>query len=371
MALKVGMPNLGHTMETGKLAEWLVGVGDAVQAGEVLATVETEKATFDIESPGDGVVLAVLVPAGLEVPVGSTLAFVGAAGEAVPDSMGEEASASDGPGHVTTDAAPAPKTPGRSKASPAARRRAEELGIDLATVEGTGDDGLISREDVEAAAAAVPSQVRPLSQMRQAIADATTRAWTTVPHVALSSHADLGDAIDPRRITAAVVRACALALHRHPSLNGWLTAEGFQQADAAHVGIVVAVPDGLVTATITAANRKSTGEIAQEIASLAGAARDGTLKGARTTGASVTVSSLGRWGVDTFAPVISAPQVAILGVGRVRRAPRETDNGIRFVNELGLTLVFDHRANDGVTAAECLAEIVRLLEDPHLLDEPA
>jgi pyruvate dehydrogenase E2 component (dihydrolipoamide acetyltransferase) len=248
-------------------------------------------------------------------------------------------------------------------ASPAAKRLAEDLGIDLSTVEGTGDDGMITKEDVTEAATSSPG----LSPMRQAIAEATSHAWATVPHVALISHADLPEAREGASgaLTARVVRAAALALQEYPRLNGWLTHNRFQQATGSHIGVVVAVADGLVPVTVANADTLPVTDIAARIASLAEAARDGTLKGAQTAGASFTVSSLGRWGVDSFAPVISAPQVAILGVGRVRRVAREAAGGkVRFVNELGLTLVFDHRANDGVAAAECLAAIVAHLETP-------
>lgn len=362
MALKVGMPNLGHTMESGTVAEWLVSVGDSVNSGDMLGSVETEKATFDIESPCEGVILALLVDAGREVTVGTTIAVVGAPGDSLPESdLGQEpaphADATPVRGGPTAD-----EPSHRPKASPAARRRAEELGIDLRSVEGTGEDGLISREDVEAAGEDASFQIQPLSRMRRAIADATSRSWTTAPHVALTTTAEIPESLDRRSLTAAVVRACALALQRHPSLNGWLLPEGFRQARTADVGLVVAVPGGLVTARMEAAERKSTAQLATEIASVAQAAREDAVTGTPATEASFSVSSLGRWGVDTFTPIIAAPQVAILGVGRLRRAPREAREGIRFVDELGLTLVFDHRANDGIVAAGFLAEIVHGLE---------
>lgn len=365
MPFKVGMPNLGHTMETGRLAEWSVRVGDAVAAGQLIGAVETEKATFDIEAPGDGVLLAIYVEEGSEVPVGTILAIVGAQGEVLNEPAPAEVTA---PAPAATVASPVGRVePPRRRilASPAAKRLAEELGVDLALVEGTGEDGMISKEDVSQAASG-KAQGAPL-QMRRAIAEATARAWAEVPHVPLTAHADLSADIPRAKLTAAIVRAAALALRTHPDLNGWWTDGRFQPADAAHVGVVVAVPDGLMTVTVTGAEAKSVDEIAGEIADMAAAARAGTLKGAKTTGASFTVSSLGRWGIDSFAPVIAAPQVAILGVGGVGRAPREYRDGIRFVDELGLTLVFDHRANDGVAAAQCLADIVGRLQVPGLM----
>lgn len=362
MVWKVGMPNLGHTMETGTVFEWTRSVGDRVSTGDAIGLVETDKATFDIEAPADGVLLKIYVEAGIEVPVGDTIAAIGAPGEPLPD----ESPAPAAPNAPVAPAPPAPSGPlsGRIKASPAARRLADELGVDLSTLAGTGDDGMITRDDVTEAAAAAPEGVL-LTSMRRAIAETTTRAWSSIPHVALTSHAELPEDLGTGagQVTAAAVRATALALQAHPGLNGWLTQDRFQQASGSDIGVVVAVPGGLVSVTLFGAEAKDTGEIAQELADLAKQARAGTLRGARTEGASFTVSSLGRWGIDTFAPVIAAPQVAILGIGRVQRVAREAaDGSLRFVSQLGLTLVFDHRANDGVAAAECLATIVAHLE---------
>ena len=301
--------------------------------------------------------------------------MIGAPGEALPDAAPRSAPEAARPAAAAAAAQPAPDAGPRRRprASPAARALAEELGVDLAEVTGTGEDGLISKEDVAASVPDAAPAARALSPMRRAIAAATSHAWATVPHVALTSHADLPEALarNRRALTAATVRAAALALRDHPTLNGWLTDAGFEAAIGSDVGVAVAGPEGLVTLTIAEAQKKEVAAIADEIAALARAAQDGTLKGAATTGASFTVSSLGRWGVDAFAPVISAPQVAILGVGQLRRAAREADDGgVRFADELGLTLVFDHRANDGVAAAECLGAIVRHLQDP-ALTEPA
>ncbi len=366
MVWKIGMPSLGHTMETGRLSEWAKSVGDTVEAGDVLGVVETEKASFDIEAPAGGEILAIYVEAGTETPVGTTLAVIGAPGEALPDAAPRSAPEPARPAAAARAAPDAGPRRRRPRASPAARALAEALGVELADVTGTGEDGLIGKEDVAASAPDAAPAARALSPMRRAIAAATSHAWATVPHVALASHADLPGALarNPRALTAATVRAAALALRDHPALNGWLTDDGFEAATGSDVGVAVAVPGGLVTITIAGAQDKAVAAIADEIAALSRAARDGPLRGAATTGASFTVSSLGRWGADAFAPVISAPQVAILGVGRVRRAAREAeDGGVRFADELGLTLVFDHRANDGVAAAECLGAIVRHLQD--------
>ena len=375
MVWKIGTPNLGHTMETGRLSEWAKSVGDAVEAGDVLGVVETEKASFDIEAPASGELLAIYIEAGTETPVGATLAVIGAPGEELPEAARRsEAEPAQPTAPTAAQFAPdAGARRGRPRASPAARALAEEFGVDLADVTGTGEDGIIGKGDVAASASDAAPAARALSPMRRAIAAATSHAWATVPHVALTSHADLPEALVRNRgaLTAATVRAAALALREHPTLNGWLIDDGFEAATGSDIGVAAAVPDGLVTITIAGAQNKKVAAIADEIAALARVARDGTLKGAATTGASFKVSSLGRWGVDAFAPVIPAPQVAILGVGQLRRAAREAEDGrVWFADELGLTLVFDHRANDGVAAAECLHAIVRHLQDP-ALTEPA
>jgi pyruvate dehydrogenase E2 component (dihydrolipoamide acetyltransferase) len=373
MIWKVGMPNLGHTMDEGKVAEWLFSEGDAVRQGDIIATVDTDKATFDIEAPGDGVLAAIHVAAGDVATVGATIATITTSGETAaeyPNPLPSPFSAAP----TLTLAETGSHRPTRVRASPAARALAEDLGVDLAQLTGTGEDGLISRDDVKAATFAGPPQMPAvlLSPMRRVIATATLASWRAAPHVALTAPADLTrfEARGKSSLTAAVVRAVARALPAHPTLNGWLRDGEFQRAANADVGLALSTIDGLVTATIPKAETKPEGVIAAEIAAMAAAAQAGRLDGARMTGASFTVSSLGRWGVQTFAPIIAAPQVAILGVGRVDRVAREIPGGFRFVSEVGLTLVFDHRANDGVAAAQLLADIITHLETPEPM-EPA
>ena len=384
MSWKIGMPNLGHTMEEGKLSEWLKAVGDVVKKGEVIAVVESDKASFDIESPADGVLASIDAEPGAMVLVGASIGLVAAPGEVMKPAASVP-SGSNAPVSAAPPAPPArvePAAPSRRGAiSPAARALAEELGVDWQLIAGTGDAGMVSRDDVRAykagsgRAASAPTGAAagatPLSAMRRAIAEATERSWRTIPHVALHSHADvtaLQQAGGPG-LTAAIVRACALALREHPAFNGWLKDDQFTPLPQSDVALAMATPAGLVTAVVQRAETKSTAELGREIGALAESARTGQLDGARMTGGSFTVSSLGRWGVDAFAPIISAPQVAILGVGRIDRVAREGNDGtLRFASEVGLTLVFDHRANDGVQAAQLLAAIVAYLEQPERLE---
>ena len=379
MSWKIGMPNLGHTMEEGTVSEWLKAVGDVVKSGEVIAVVESDKASFDVEAPADGVLSAIVAVAGSVVPVGETIGIVGVAGEtAVPRQLQAG----------TAVAGVAPQARGatsKGKISPAARALAEELGVDWQEIEGTGDGDIITRDDIkEQAARAKASPVQtndakesassgmPLSPMRQAIAQATQRAWQSIPHVPLSAHADVTQLLQrgEKAMTAAVSRACALALSEHPAFNGWLEGATFKPSTAAHVAVAVSTSDGMLTVVIKDTASKSQQEIGDELRELAQNARKGQLDGKKMMGGSFTVSSLGRWGVDAFAPIIAAPQVAILGVGRVNRVAREAPGGaVHFVSEMNVTLVFDHRANDGVEAAQFLVAIVGYLEHPHRMDK--
>lgn len=345
MTWNVGMPNLGHTMEEGKVGEWLKHVGDTVVAGEIIATIETDKASFDVEAPADGVLLAIEVPAGTVVAVGTVIGVVG------------------GPG-----APPQPPVRRKLVGSPAARSLAEELGVDIATIAGTGEDGLVTRDDVRDAARAGPKTgAKPLTPIRRAIADATAAAWRTIPHVTLMRHVDVGPLLQARAygLTAAVVHAAALALARHRHFNGWFKEDGFHESPEIDIGVAVSTPAGLMMPVVRRADHMGAPDIGREIEQLASRTRDGSLDGAQTTGATFSVSSLGRWGVDAFTPIINAPQVAILGVGAINRVAREAaDGGVRFASEMQLSLVFDHRANDGVAAAELLADIAATLASP-------
>lgn len=378
MSWKIGMPNLGHTMEEGTVSQWLKAVGDAVRKGDVIAVVESDKASFDIESPADGTLLAIHAQAGAVVPVGDAIGVVGMAGEMdetavvqpiaaeVAQSSRTDAPAGPSDGHPEALAA----RPARGRITPAARALAEELGVDWQEIDGTGEGDMVTRDDVRAHASAKSSAI-PLSPMRRAIAAATERAWQTIPHVALQSPADVTDlvAASGKNLTAAVIRSSALALGEHPAFNGWLADNAFTRARHADIALAVSTPAGLVTAVVTQAEEKSTADISIEIGTLADQARAGGLDGAKMTGASFTVSSLGRWGVDAFSPIIAAPQVAILGVGRINRVAREGPGGaVCFASEICLTLVFDHRANDGVAAAQFLASIVGYLEQPQRME---
>jgi len=244
----------------------------------------------------------------------------------------------------------------------------------LAAVAGTGDGGSITRDDVRAHAAAAaagsvaePSPMRRAAEpspMRWAIAQATEQAWRTIPHVTLIRRAALPGAGRPGNVTALVVHAASRALRRHPRFNGWWADARFRPAASIDVAVAVSAAGGLLLPAVREADTGTVAAIADQISALGGAARSGSLDGSQTVDASFTVTSLGRWGVDAFTPIINAPQVAILGVGAIDRVAREAPDGsVRFCSELSLCLAFDHRANDGVEAAEFLADIAANLQE--------
>ena len=381
MSWKIGMPNLGHTMEEGKVSEWLKQVGQPVSKGEVIAVVESDKASFDVDCPADGVLLAIHAPAGTVVLVGGVIAEVGAPGTKLGSAAPAASASAPAAVPAAAQSVPAPAARnGRVKISPAARTLAEELGVDPQDITPAGEDGMITRDDVRAhaqskaapaaSAARSKSRIKPLSAMRRAIAEATARSWQTIPHVPLHGHADVSSLqANGLNLTAAVARASALALMQHTNFNGSLIEQGFEQVGDVNLAVAVATDSGLLTVVMPAAQNQSVAQLQSQLAMLAQQARAGTLSGQHMLGGSFTISSLGRWGVDAFVPIIAAPQVAILGVGAVQRVAREGPGGsLRFVSELGLTLVFDHRANDGVQAAQLLAAIVNLLEHPEQLE---
>jgi pyruvate dehydrogenase E2 component (dihydrolipoamide acetyltransferase) len=380
MTWKIGMPNLGHTMEEGTVSQWFKKVGDPVHKGEIIAAVESDKATFDLESPADGTLIAIEVTEGTMVPVGTTIGIVGELSEhsetadAEPQSAVEEAPVVEATPEVATAPAPAAapsRRAGRVRITPAARVLAEELGVDPRHVV-AADGDMINRDDVRAyMAERGPGAAQPLSPARRAIAEAMAHAWRTIPHVPLAAHADVSALTEhgTAHLTAAIARACALSLVEHTVFNGWLEDNAFRPSRSVNLGVAVATPEGLVNAVVSDAEKKSVAALRNEIGVLATSARTGRLDRTKTSGASFTLSALGRFGVDAFAPIISAPQVAILGVGKVLRVAREAaGGGVRFLSEVQLTLVFDHRANDGAGAAALLASIVDRLEHPQRLE---
>jgi pyruvate dehydrogenase E2 component (dihydrolipoamide acetyltransferase) len=382
MAVAITMPRLSDSMEEGTVAQWLVAVGSTVERGQVLAEIDTDKATMEYEAEVSGTVLALVVPEGADAPIGATIAWVGDPGEEPP--AGDGAASSERPATVAErPAAVATPAPGRVNASPVARRLARELGVDLATVPGTGRGGMISREDVEAAAAAGS----PASPKGEARAQELTRLQQTVarrmvegssaPDFTVEIDVDMTRCVERRAELARseepaptlndlVVEAVAAALREFPRLNGSYTDRGLELYGRVNVGVAVATDDGLVVPTIFDADRKSLAEIAADARALAAKVRDRTITPAELEGGTFTVSNLGMLGVRRFFPILNPPQAAILGVGEVARRPVADDEGtVTTPYLMSLCLVCDHRIVYGAEAARFLGRLRDLLASPN------
>ena len=401
MAAEVKLPRLGQGMETGTIVKWLKAEGDEVAKGEPLYELDTDKVTQEVEAEAEGVLLKIAIPEG-EVPVGTTIAFIGEAGESVPDVSGngkvevetaaEPVAAEEAPepkaGEPPEPPAPVERRPGeRIKASPLARRIARERGIDLASIRGTGPEGRIIAEDVDragvaparAAAAAPPGEVEsvPLTSIRRTIARRLTEAWT-VPVFQLQVSADMARAdalvagareLHPEvrvSVTDLLTKVCASALQRHPDVNVSFTDEALLRHPSANVGIAVAAPQGLVVPVVKSAERLSLAEIAAVRADLVDRARNQKLRADDMAGGTFTISNLGMFGVEAFVAVLNPPQAAILAVGTTEDRPVARDGAVVVRPTMTMTLTVDHRAVDGAPAAQFLQTVKAMLEEPGL-----
>jgi pyruvate dehydrogenase E2 component (dihydrolipoamide acetyltransferase) len=389
------MPALGADMETGKVVEWLVKPGDRVKRGDVVAVVETHKGAIDVECFQDGVIDE-LAPLGVEMPVGAVLARVMRAGEGAAAAMAAQPSASAvSPPGAAALAVPAPEAvamrqlppPGtRARISPAARQRAEALGVDAELLRGSGADGAVTLADVEQVTAgrAAPKD-RPAARggfdpvlMRQAIASAMARSKREIPHYYLSATIDFAAAQawleaynatrDPlERLLSAtlLLKACATALTEVPRLNGFWRDNAFEPAAAVHVGWAIALRGGgLVAPAIHDADRKTLPVLMGALRDLVQRARAGGLRSSELTDPTVTVTSLGERGAESVLGVIYPPQVAIVGFGRVVVRPWVCGGTVVPRPVIAVTLAADHRASDGHVGGQLLAAIDRALQDP-------
>ena len=380
------LPKLGLTMDEGKLVAWLKKEGDRVEAGEVLFEVETDKATMEVESPVAGYVRKLLAAAGETVPVTQVIALI--------------SETADEP--VTADQPPRPPVVSepedeRIVASPAARKRAQELGVDLARVS-PARGGRISVEDVEAVhaaegsaaipvaapageiatpvapgagpvapAAAAAAVGAPLSRMRRAIAERMTQSFRDIPQYSVSSDVDMTAAKADRTAAGVsysdvLISAVARTLRDHPRLAMRYDPEGLIPADGIHIGIAVALDDGLLVPVLRDADTKELAVISRERAALQEGARAGKLPVDALVGAVFTISNLGQQGVDRFTAIVNPPEAAILAVGRVRDLVVARDGAVVVAPVVTLTLSVDHRVADGAQAAAFLADLAGRLE---------
>ena len=387
------MPSLGSDMEAGTLIEWLVKPGDTVARGDVVAVVDTQKGAIDVEIFEDGVVETILVGPDKKVPVGTVLAIIRGGAELTEPPAApapEEAPPEKVPGvspAVIAAGSVAPRPQG-TRVSPAARKRAAELGVDLTTVNGTGPASAVTLNDVERAAGA-PPKAAPGSPagaqrhgaMRQAIADAMARSKREIPHYYLGTTIDMGRTLDwlkaanerrpvTRRLLPAVLllKVVALALLEVPELNGFWRDGAFNASDRVHVGTAISLRGGgLVAPAVHDADCKTLDHLMDALRDVVQRARAGSLRSSELSEASVTVTSLGEQGVDTVYGVIYPPQVALIGFGRVADRPWVVDGAVRVRPLLQATLAADHRASDGHRGGLFLAAVERLLQEPEKL----
>lgn len=414
MASKIVMPRLSDTMEEGVLIRWYKQEGEAVESGDSLAEVETDKAVMDLQAFASGVLRKILVQAGEAVPVGTVIGVIGAQKEDLTTLL-EQMVSVEGSAVVARPAEDGEKTGGRTfdaekgaaaaavveeeaarergrlKVSPLARRLAEEKGVDLTLVRGTGPGGRIVERDVEAAlVGARPAKApeapgaeyedQPLSQMRKAIARNVSQSKAPVPHFYVSRSIAVGRLLDLKTqletvpggfkitITDLLVRAAALALGQYPRLNvSYLEVEGkpvIRHYRRIHVGVAVGLEEGLITPVIRNCQVKDLRAIAEESRTLIERARKRALLPEEYTGATFSLSNLGMLGVESFSAIIVPPQAAVLAVGAIREVPVAEGGQVALRKELTATLSCDHRAVDGMQAGQWLEVFAKILENP-------
>jgi pyruvate dehydrogenase E2 component (dihydrolipoamide acetyltransferase) len=380
MAVSIVMPALEMAQETGKIISWLKKEGDSIAKGEPLAEIETDKVVLEIEATADGVLAGVKAAAGDVVPVGQTIAWIVAPGEQPPVEAASTAPAAramtEQSRPASTAVATAPATRSQNvdvKVSPKARRMAQELGVDLSKVVGTGPGGTISGEDVQLAAEsqkAAPQPAAPaaLSSIARLMAERTTQSWTTAPHFFLVREIDASGLIAAREKhgkaithTDLLVALVARTLVKHPKMNASWTGGAIHLNPNVNISIAIAVKDGVVGAVIPNADTASLADISAKRQGLAERARAGRLHPPDVTGGTFTISNLGMFGVDAFSAIITPPQAAVLAVGRIadRVVPVNGQPAIRPI--LTLTLSSDHRVVDGAQAAAFLKDVAEAL----------
>jgi pyruvate dehydrogenase E2 component (dihydrolipoamide acetyltransferase) len=413
MATKVHMEALSPTMEEGRVVKWTKREGDPVKTGETLAEVETDKAVMELVARADGQLIKVLAPEGTTVPVGNVVAYIGKPGEKVdggeptqpaapqPSAVSRQPSAALPPA-PTPAAAPADAT--RVKASPVAKRMARDAGVDLKLVSGSGPGGRVVKRDLEGAAARVttaaptagqavpvplpPSPVPvsrsgaayddvPLTQIRKTIAKRLATSLGPIPHFFLTTDVDMERATEARgalnqqlgeqgkvSFNDIVIKAVALALTKHRACNAWFQEDHIRYWNEVHIGVAVAVEDGLITPVVRNADLKSLAQIGAEARDLAQKARSRRLKPEEYTGATFSVSNLGMFDIDEFTAVINPPEAGIVAVGSIVEKAVIVEGAVVPRRRMRITMSCDHRVIDGATGAQFLRTLKQMLENP-------
>ena len=419
MAIVINMPRLSDTMTEGVVAKWHKQIGDSVNEGDLLAEIETDKATMEFEAfPGqEGKLLYIGTGEGESAPVDTVLAILGEDGEDIEALKGGEApvveketpvaemSAPSAPEPVVETPAPvaastpaaapvAIETDGSIKASPLARKLAADKGVDLSMVKGSGDHGRIVKRDIDsfnpaihtspqpgvASAPSVPAGVEsftdtPVSQMRKVIASRLSESKNTAPHFYVTMDIDMDNAIAARKAMNAggevkisfndlVVKACALALKKHPVINSSWMGDFIRSNHHVHIGVAVAIEDGLLVPVLRHADQMPLAAISASVKDLAGKAKDKKLQPADWEGNTFTISNLGMFGVEQFTAIVNPPDAGILAVGGIKQVPVVKDGQVVPGNVMKVTLSLDHRAADGASGAAFLQTVKGFLENP-------
>jgi pyruvate dehydrogenase E2 component (dihydrolipoamide acetyltransferase) len=425
VATEIIMPKVDMVMETGTFVEWLKKEGEHIGKGEPLFIITTDKANIELESPGDGILAGIKAKPNDVIPVTEVIGYLLAAGEALPaHAAPQPAAAVSAPSTTRVAAAAEPPAamakaaePGKVRATPLARRLAQDLGVDLKQVSGRGPLGRIHKADVLAhpqppalrssapaaasagvAPLAIPApagpaaqiplpdarrkQVVPLSGPRKIIAERMALSAFTAPHITLSLHVDMTEAIRLRErvleplkaqtgqrvsYTAILARAVATVLPRHPFLNASLSDGSIILWDDIHLGIATSVEENLIVPVIREAQNRNLGQIVAALADLTDRARNRRLTPAEMTGSTFTISNLGMFGIESFTAIINPPEAAILAVGKMVDTPVAVEGQMMLRPMMQLTVSADHRISDGATVARFLGELKATLENPYLL----
>ena len=389
------MPSLGADMEAGTLVEWRVRPGDAVKRGDIVALVETEKGVIEVEIFDEGVVEKILIQPGEKVPVGTPLALVRGATEAAELALAKEEKPAEAAKEPSAPAAspiePAAIPPAPSKRphiSPAARRRAEVIGVDVSLVEGTGADGSITLADVERAASKAVEPVKPAATaadrqagLRRAIAAAMARSKKEIPHYYVGTEVDMSRAMAflaaenaKRPVTnrllysALLIRAVALAIRDVPEMNGFWIDGAFKPGEGVHVGVAISLRQGgLVAPALHDVEKKNLDDLMREMLDLVNRARTGMLRSSEMSDPTITVTNLGDQGVETVFGVIYPPQVALVGFGKLTERAWAAEGKVVARPAISASLAADHRVSDGHRGGRFLAAVDRLLQEPEKL----
>jgi pyruvate dehydrogenase E2 component (dihydrolipoamide acetyltransferase) len=423
MATKVTMPQMGFDMTEGKVARWLKKVGDPVKHGEAVVEIETDKVNIESEAQGDGVLREILVSEGTTVPVKTMIAIIGAPDEDLTAIKAEAGFVTEGAGATSvqpiasaatpTAVAPASEGNGRVKASPLAKRIAQEKGINLAQLSGTGPGGRIVKRDLESIAAAIPAvaaapavaptafaqpiaasaptvaqpsilgpsilkaeEITP-TKLRQTIAKRMVASKQTVPHFYVTNEVDMAEAMALRAklnalvdeagkisVNDMVLKAAAVALTHFPGINASFGENVIVRHGTVNMGIAVALEQGLITVVVADADRKPLAQIAREAKDIVNRAKNGKARPEEMQGSTFTVSNLGMFDVDQFVAIINPPEAAILAVGAVRDVPVVKNGQVVPGKTMKITISADHRVTDGAEAAKFLQEVKKNLEEP-------